>query len=122
MVQFMLRTAILDRLCVPLCEVVTGANSGQEWFRSIEQRQLLLTPLDHEGRWFRYHPLLAEYLGQRLASELGNEIPGLHQRASLWYASQEMWTDAVQHAFAAGDAVPSVRLDQELRDASGQTG
>ena len=105
MVQFMLRTAILDRLSVPLCEVVTGAKSGQEWFRSIEQRQLLLTPLDHEGRWFRYHPLLAEYLSQRLASELGNEIPGLHQRASLWYASQEMWTDAVQHAFAAGDAV-----------------
>jgi LuxR family maltose regulon positive regulatory protein len=105
MVQFMLRTAILDRLCVPLCEVVTGANSGQEWLRSIEQRQLLLTPLDHEGHWFRYHPLLADYLSQRLEAALGNEIPGLHQRAALWYASQEMWTDAVQHAFAAGDAV-----------------
>jgi LuxR family transcriptional regulator, maltose regulon positive regulatory protein len=105
MVQFMLRTAILDRLCVPLCEVVTGANSGQEWLGSIEQRQLLLTPLDQEGHWFRYHPLLAEYLSERLESELGNEIPGLHQRASLWYASQELWTDAVQHAFAAGDAV-----------------
>jgi LuxR family maltose regulon positive regulatory protein len=105
MVQFMLRTAILDRLCVPLCEVVSGANSGQEWLQSIEQRHLLLTPLDHEGHWFRYHPILAEYLSQRLESELGNEIPGLHQRASLWYASQEMWMDAVQHAFAAGDAV-----------------
>jgi LuxR family transcriptional regulator, maltose regulon positive regulatory protein len=89
----------------PLCKVVTGANSGQEWFRSIKQRQLLLTPLDHEGRWFRYHPLLGEYLSQRLESQLGNEIPGLHQRASLWYASREMWTDAVQHWFAAGDAV-----------------
>ena len=100
-VRFMLRTAILDRLCVPLCEAVTGEN----WLRSIEQRQLLLTPLDHEGRWYRYHPLLAEYLSQRLESELGNEIPGLHQRASLWYAAQEMWTDAVRHAFAAGDAV-----------------
>ncbi|WP_280525992.1 LuxR C-terminal-related transcriptional regulator [Methylobacterium soli] len=105
MVQFMLRAAILDRLCVPLCKVVTGANSGQEWLRSIEQRQLLLTPCDHEGHWFRYHPLLAGYLRQRLESELGNEVPGLHQRASLWYASQEMWTDAVQHALAAGDAV-----------------
>jgi LuxR family transcriptional regulator, maltose regulon positive regulatory protein len=105
MVQFMLRTAILDRLCAPLCEVVAGANSGQEWLGSIEQHQLLLTPLDYEGHWFRYHPLLAEYLSQRLEAELGNEIPGLHQRASVWYASQEMWTDAVQHAFAAGDAV-----------------
>ena len=104
-VQFMLRTAILDRLCAPLCEAVTGAKASQELLGSIEKRQLLLTPLDQEGRWFRYHPLLAEYLGQRLESELGNEIPGLHQRASLWYASQELWTDAVQHAIAAGDSV-----------------
>jgi LuxR family maltose regulon positive regulatory protein len=105
MVEFMLRTAILDRLCGPLCESLTGASSSGELLRSIEERQLLLSPLDREGRWYRYHPLLAEYLTQRLESELGNEIPGLHQRASLWYASQELWTDAVQHAIAAGDSI-----------------
>jgi len=105
MVQFMLRTAVLDRLCAPLCEVVTGANSGQELLRSIEQRQLLLVPLDQENQWYRYHSLLAEYLRLRLESELGNEIPGLHQRTSLWYAAQELWAEAVQHAFAAGDAI-----------------
>ena len=105
MVQFMLRTAILDRLCAPLCEAVTGASSGRDLLGSIEQRQLLLVPLDQESHWYRYHPLLAEYLTQRLESELGNEIPGLHHRAALWYASQELWTEAVQHAIAAGDAV-----------------
>ena len=105
MVEFMLRTAILDRLCTPLCESLTGANSSGALLRSIEGRQLLLTPLDQEGRWYRYHPLLSEYLIQRLGAELGNEIPGLHQRASLWYASQELWTDAVQHAIAAGDSI-----------------
>jgi LuxR family transcriptional regulator, maltose regulon positive regulatory protein len=105
MVEFMLRTAILDRLCTPLCESLTGESSSRALLRSIEERQLLLTPLDQEGRWYRYHPLLAEYLTQRLESELGNEIPGLHQRASLWFASQELWTDAVQHAIAAGDAI-----------------
>src|SRR6201994_3688294 len=105
MVEFMLRTAILDRLCAPLCESLAGPSSSGELLRSIEERQLLLVPLDQEGRWYRYHPLLAEYLTQRLESELGNEIPGLHQRASLWYAAQEFWTEAVQHAFAAGDAV-----------------
>jgi LuxR family transcriptional regulator, maltose regulon positive regulatory protein len=108
MVQFMLRTAILDRFCAPLCEVVTGANSGQELLRSIEQRQLLLVPLDQAGKWYRYHSLLAEYLSLRLESELGNEILGLHQRASHWYAAQELWMEAVQHAFAAGDAVQAL--------------
>jgi LuxR family transcriptional regulator, maltose regulon positive regulatory protein len=105
MVEFMLRTAILDRLCAPLCESLTGESSGGVLLRSIEERQLLLTALDQEGRWYRYHPLLSEYLIQRLGAELGNEIPGLHQRASLWYASQELWTDAVHHAIAAGDAI-----------------
>jgi LuxR family maltose regulon positive regulatory protein len=105
MVQFMLRTAILDRLCASLCEAVTGASSSREFLGLIEKRQLLLVPLDQEGVWYRYHPLLAEYLAQRLESELGNEIPGLHQRASQWYAAQELWTDAVHHAFTAGDSV-----------------
>jgi LuxR family maltose regulon positive regulatory protein len=104
-VEFMLRTAILDRLCTPLCESLTGGSSSGALLRSIHERQLLLMPLDQEGRWYRYHPLLSEYLTQRLGAELGNEIPGLHQRASLWYASQELWTDAVQHAVAAGDAI-----------------
>src|SRR5258707_6674839 len=103
----MLRTAVLDRLCAPLCEAVTGANSGQELLRTIEQRQLLLMPLDQEGQWYRYHSLLAEYLSLRLESELGNEILGLHHRASLWYVAQELWKEAVQHAFAPVEAFPS---------------
>ena len=105
LVQFMLRTAMLNRFCAPLCEHVTGMSSSRELLASIERRQLLLVPLDQEGRWYRYHPLLAEYLGQRLEAELGNEMLGLHQRAALWYASEELWTDAVQHAIAAGDSI-----------------
>jgi LuxR family maltose regulon positive regulatory protein len=65
---------------------------------------LLLVPLDHDGRWYRYHTLLSAYLAQRLEAELGSEeIATLHQRASHWYAAQELWTDAVRHALAAGD-------------------
>jgi LuxR family maltose regulon positive regulatory protein len=103
-VDFMLRTAILDRLSGPLCEAVTGASSDRAILASLAQRQMLLTPLDHGGLWHRYHMLLAEYLRQRLEIDRGNEIPELHRRAALWYASQELWTEAVQHAIAAGDS------------------
>jgi LuxR family maltose regulon positive regulatory protein len=103
LVMFMLRTAMLDRLSAPLCEIVTGAASSRALLASIERRQLLLSALDHEGQWYRYHPLLAEHLKRRLESELGNELPELHRRAAGWYASQELWTEAVQHAIAAGD-------------------
>jgi LuxR family transcriptional regulator, maltose regulon positive regulatory protein len=103
LVEFMLRTAILDRLSGPLCEAVTGASSGRTILATLAQRQLLLMPLDHEGVWYRYHLLFVEYLRQRLEADRGIEIPELHRRAAHWYASQELWTEAVQHAIAAGD-------------------
>jgi LuxR family transcriptional regulator, maltose regulon positive regulatory protein len=96
-------TAILDRLCTPLCQAVTGVASSRNLLEWIEVRQLLLMPLDQAGQWYRYHPLLGGHLRQRLEAELGDEIPELHRRACRWYASQELWTDAVQHAIAAGD-------------------
>jgi LuxR family maltose regulon positive regulatory protein len=104
LVDFMLRTAILDRLSGPLCEAVTGSSSSRAILVSLAQRQMLLTPLGNDGVWHRYHTLLAEYLRQRLEADGDIEIPELHTRASLWYASQELWTDAVQHAIAAGDS------------------
>ena len=42
MVDFMLRTAILDRLSAPLCEAVTGLSSSRTILASLAQRQMLL--------------------------------------------------------------------------------
>jgi LuxR family maltose regulon positive regulatory protein len=102
LVSFMLRTAVLAKLSIPLCEAVTGAPSAGALLASIERRQLLIA-LDHEGEWFRYHPILVEYLKRRLEAEIAAEVPDLNRRAAHWYASQELWTEAVQHALASGD-------------------
>ena len=58
MAQFMLRTAVLDRLSAPLCQAVTGVKSSQDLLLSIATKRLLLVPLDQEGLWYRYHALL----------------------------------------------------------------
>ena len=108
MLLFMLRTSILDRLCAPLCDAVIAADAGRQLLGSIDKRQLLLAPMDQEGEWYAYHPLLAEYLHEKLEREHAGEIPELHRRASLWYASQELWTDAVKHAIAGGDTAQAM--------------
>jgi LuxR family maltose regulon positive regulatory protein len=102
-VQFMLRTAILERFTAPLCEAVTGIKASHQILAFIEDRQIMLVPLDHEHRWFRYHSLLAGHLRQRLETQASDGIPKLHRLAYRWYATQSMWTEAVQHAIAAGD-------------------
>src|SRR6201987_364622 len=103
MVQFLLRTSILDRFSASLCAAATNVQASGDLLESIEQRQLLLMPLDNDGRWNRYHPLLAGYLRERLEAEHGDEIAGLQLRAALWFAAQEMWAEAVQYAIWAGD-------------------
>jgi len=105
MALFMLRTAVLDRFSSDLCKAVTQHKSSGEFLELIANRQLLLVPLDRDGRWYRYHHLLSAYLRHRLEAELGEEeIATLHRRASHWCASEELWTEAVQHATAAGDS------------------
>ncbi|MFD1554864.1 LuxR C-terminal-related transcriptional regulator [Paraburkholderia silviterrae] len=107
---FMLRTAILERLSAPLCEALTGVTRSQDMLESIVARQLLLEPLDQEGRWFRYHRLMAEYLQRRLQDRHRDELAHLHDRAWHWYAREEQWTDAVRHAIAAGATGEAIRL------------
>lgn len=110
LVDFMLRTAILDRLSAPLCAAVTGAADSQDMLQTLAARQLLIDPLDVEHRWFRYHQLLRDYLRQRLETSPVIDVADLHRRASRWYAAQALWTDAVWHALEAGDAVDAVAL------------
>jgi LuxR family transcriptional regulator, maltose regulon positive regulatory protein len=109
MVEFMLRTSILERLTASLCEAVTGI-AAQGMLGTISARQLLLEPIDIEGRWFRYHPLMSEYLRGRLDTWHRDEVVELHRRACQWYAREGLWTDAVKHAIAAGDTQDAVSL------------
>ena len=103
LVLFMLRTAILGRLTAPLCDAVADTDASQAMLDEIEKGQLLLIPLDEQQCWYRYHPLVAQYLNSRLRAERATEIHTLHHRASLWYAAQEFWTEAVHHAIANDD-------------------
>jgi len=113
---FLLRTAILDRLCGPLCEAVVGdrAGSGQATLEYLDQANLFLVPLDAERRWYRYHQLFADLLRQRLpqslAGDAGREVAALHGRASVWYEAQGLELEAFHHAAAAQDVERAARL------------
>ena len=99
--RFLLETAVLDRLCGPLCDAVTGDASGQETLEALERANLFLMPLDADQRWYRYHNLFADVLRQRLRQARPDQPQELHRRASAWFAGQGMIPEAVGHALAA---------------------
>ena len=114
--KFLLQTSILDRLCGPLCDAVTGnpAASGQATLEALDQSNLFIVPLDNERRWYRYHRLFADLLRQRLhqhkAQAGAEEIASYHRRASLWYEENDLVLEAFAHATAASDVARAERL------------
>jgi LuxR family maltose regulon positive regulatory protein len=104
--RFLLDTSVLDRLCGPLCDAVTGpvdSMAGGAVLELLERRNLLLVPLDDHRRWYRYHHLFADVLQVRLLAERPGDVPPLHRRASDWWEQAGDVEAAVRHAFAAGD-------------------
>lgn len=111
--DFLLRTAVLDRFTGPLCDAVTGRMDSGQMLERLERANLFLFPLDNERSWYRYHHLFADVLQARLRAEAPLDIPGLHQRASAWFAAAGLTPDAVRHALAAADNVRAGRLIEE---------
>jgi LuxR family maltose regulon positive regulatory protein len=112
--KFLLQTSILERLCGPLCDAVTGDSGGQEILENLEQTNLFITPLDNVSGWFRYHNLFAEVLQARLMRTRRDQVHELHRRASHWFARQGMFDDALQHALAAADYEQAAHLIEHV--------
>jgi LuxR family maltose regulon positive regulatory protein len=113
--DFLLRTAVLDRLCGPLCDAVTGGQDSQAVLETLERDNLFMTPLDNQRRWYRYHNLFADVLRVRATAEQPRQLGTLHQRASEWYAQNDMPADAIRHALAARDFERAAGLLEQLR-------
>ena len=108
--EFLLRTSILERLTGPLCDAVTGQDSGKATLVALERANLFVVPLDDTRQWYRYHHLFADVLHAHLLDEHAEEVPELHRRASVWFAVNGDSSQAIDHAVAGGDSCRAADL------------
>jgi LuxR family maltose regulon positive regulatory protein len=110
--SFLRDTSILDRLSGPLCDAVTGQDSGpgKAMLEALERANLFVVPLDDRRHWYRYHHLFADVLRARLLDEQPEQVPELHRRASAWYERNGESSEAIRHALAANDLSKSADL------------
>lgn len=134
---FLLQTAVLDRLCGPLCAAMlngdgTQADQGsstsidqpstesddgysQTMLAHLERANLFIMPLDTERRWYRYHQIFADFLRLRLQQLQPEQVVHLHLRAADWYDQQGMAIDAIHHALAADNIQAARLIEQSAR-------
>lgn len=102
-VDFLIETSILERFTTELTDAVRQRDDSWAMMEALEPLQSLITPLDAEGRWFRYHHLFADYLQNQLRQRKPGKVADLHLRASEAFAAQDLLVEAVRHAGHAGD-------------------
>jgi LuxR family transcriptional regulator, maltose regulon positive regulatory protein len=103
-VSFLMRTAVLERMCGPLCDAVLDATGSSAVLALLEESNLLLIPLDRQRQWYRYHHLFQELLTAELNRREPDLVPELHARAARWWEANGLPELAIDHAQAAGDA------------------
>jgi LuxR family transcriptional regulator, maltose regulon positive regulatory protein len=109
--DFLLRTSILDQLCGPLCEAVTGTRDGTETLARLYKDNLFIVPLDLDHIWYRYHHLFGDLLIDHLYKEFSKQaILELHCKASRWYEQDESLEKAVQYALTGQDYERAAQL------------
>jgi LuxR family transcriptional regulator, maltose regulon positive regulatory protein len=119
---FLLQTSILERLCGPLCDAVTGDSDGQDMLEALERANLFVIPLDAERRWWRFHQLFGDLLRARLQRAEGALLPELHWRAAVWCEQHGLIDETIRHALASGDPIWAARLVEQHANAALQRG
>ena len=113
--DFLLHSAILERLSASLCQAVLQIEEAQTILEQLEAANLFLIPLDGHRQWYRYHQLFADLLRHRLKQTRPDLLPILHQRASQWHEQHGLTEEAIRHALAANDPARAAALIESVR-------
>ena len=107
---FLTRTAVLERLCGPLCEAVLDQPGATATLAAVARSNLLLVPLDSHGEWYRYHQLFRDMLLAELRRQEPELIRVLRRRAAGWCLANGLPEEALEYSIAAGDVDAAARL------------
>ena len=110
--EFLVRTSILERMCPPLCDALTGAGDGAALLAEAYRSNLFLVALDEQGHWYRYHHLFRDLLRRELAHRESGLVADLHARAAAWHRDNGNVEEAIMHAIAAGQVRRGERADR----------
>ena len=111
---FLTRTAVLERMCGPLCETVLEMGGAGVLLAELARSNLLLVPLDRRGEWYRYHHLFRDMLLAELERCEPGLIRVLRRRAAGWCLGNGMPEEALEYCMSAGDVEGAARLMGKL--------
>jgi len=107
--MFLTRTAVLDRMCGPLCDAVLELPGSAATLAELSRSNLLLVPLDRRRVWYRFHHLFRDMLLAEMERLEPGLMPVLRRRAARWCLRHGRPEEALEYFMAAGDVDAALR-------------
>lgn len=101
-VHLLVRLANFDLIHPHLCSAALGRSDLEHVLIELRNETPLLSQAE-DSDWMRLHPLAREALRGRLLQLPQEERQAMSQKASEWYASHELYEEAAEQSFLAGD-------------------
>ena len=108
--EMLLRTSVLDRVCGPLADFLTGGSGAERMLHELEDANAFVSSLDAGRSWFRYHHLFADLLALELRRAAPAAVGSMHRAAAQWHEREGYIVEAIRHAQAARDWTLASRL------------
>jgi LuxR family maltose regulon positive regulatory protein len=99
--DFLLATSTCEQLSADLARLLSGREDAGALLDGLERTNSFVTGIG-DG-WYRYHPMLRQYLSAELSRRHHHRSVELHRRAAHWFRSRGDTLGAVEHAAQADD-------------------
>ena len=115
--EFLIDTSLLRSVCAALADAVREKNDSAALLNQLQPVQASFVLHEAGNLWYRYHPLFAEFLQGLLVRKGEKYTDTIHRNAAIWYAGNDMLSDAIDHAVTIED----IELTVNLFDTGGGT-
>ncbi|MFA5884513.1 MAG: LuxR C-terminal-related transcriptional regulator [Acidimicrobiia bacterium] len=109
-VEFLLHTAVLERLSGALCDAVLECTGSGARLERLARANRFVIPLDPTGDWYRYHHLFSEMLLAEARRRDGAGCDEHARRASDWFAQNGDPDSAITQALIGHDHDRAARV------------
>lgn len=111
--EFLENSSVLSELSPDFCDAVLERNDSQHMIEAVKEANLFLVSIDQEQKWYRYHPLFAQALKERLQKSNQEMIKQIYERAFYWLKGKGYSYKAVDYAIGAQDYEKASDLIEE---------
>lgn len=108
-VHLLVRLANFDLIHPQLCEAALGRPDLAEVLVELRDETPLLSQ-GEDSEWMRLHPMAREALKERLLQLPLEDRRLMSRKASIWFAAHELYEEAAEQAFLAGNLKAALDL------------